>query len=103
VGVMLHHVPPYLRIVSLLELGMLMFRRADIGTHWGLCFSPSAATSIDSASREASNVYRFHAVLQVSDLSVPSYEFLDHRTSHPAKAPYGRAGLMNCAVLTRFL
>jgi hypothetical protein len=103
VGVMLHHVPPYLRMVSLLELGMLMFGRADTGTPWGSCCSPSTATSVDSASREASYVYRFHAVLQLSDLSVPSYELLDHRISHPAKAPYGRARLMNWAALTRFL
>jgi len=61
VGVMLHYVPPYLLLVSLLELGVFMFRRADIGTPWGSSCSPHTAISVDSALREVSHIYRFHA------------------------------------------
>ena len=61
VGVMLHYVPPYLRLVSLLELGMMMFKRADTGTPCGSSCAPHTATSVDSALREASHIYRFHA------------------------------------------
>lgn len=61
VGVMLHYVPPCLRLVSLFELGMLIFRMADTGTPWGWSCPPHVATSVDSALRGASHIYRFYA------------------------------------------